>query len=228
MPIVRAVFLDGYGTLIHAPRAFERAVELARQLDCHASTDLIHAALQQEMLHYRDHCHEAWNAESLQRLLEDCADLFLAAIADDDAPLPITRSQAVELLLDSFRFELFGEVISSLTSLRSLPVKLGVISNFDYRLPQLLADLDAREYFDFVLTSADFEPKPARTMFDQALRIVGTPPVQVIHVGDEVESDVEPARACGIRPVLLARNGATAPGDVVMIRSLSELPALVA
>jgi FMN phosphatase YigB (HAD superfamily) len=42
-----------------------------------------------------------------------------------------------------------------------------------------------------------------------------------VHVGDSPEADVDGARAAGVRPLLLARDGG---GD---LRSLAELPALL-
>jgi FMN phosphatase YigB (HAD superfamily) len=45
-------------------------------------------------------------------------------------------------------------------------------------------------------------------------------------VGDSLENDVEGARALGIRPILVQRDGA-APGGVETVRSLAEVPALL-
>ena len=45
-------------------------------------------------------------------------------------------------------------------------------------------------------------------------------------MGDSLENDVAGARAAGIRPVLVARDGSP-PAGVETIRSLAELPALL-
>jgi putative hydrolase of the HAD superfamily len=45
-------------------------------------------------------------------------------------------------------------------------------------------------------------------------------------VGDSLDNDVAGARAAGIRPILVARDGHPPPG-VEAIRSLAELPALL-
>jgi len=48
-------------------------------------------------------------------------------------------------------------------------------------------------------------------------------------VGDSFAHDVAGAREVGMRPILLVRNGALSPvTDVVVIRSLGELPDLLA
>ena len=49
---------------------------------------------------------------------------------------------------------------------------------------------------------------------------------QTVHVGDSLENDVAGARAAGIRPVLVRRDGAAPPG-VESIATLRELPALL-
>lgn len=47
--------------------------------------------------------------------------------------------------------------------------------------------------------------KPHREIFDEALRLSGCAPEEVVHVGDSYGTDVTGARAAGIRPVLLQR-----------------------
>ena len=60
--------------------------------------------------------------------------------------------------------------------------------------------------------------KPDARIFQIALEIAGVPPHAAWHVGDTPEADVEGARAAGLRPLLIARDGG--PADV---RSLDEL-----
>jgi putative hydrolase of the HAD superfamily len=77
------------------------------------------------------------------------------------------------------------------------------------------------------VTSADAgAAKPDPTLFRRALAVAGVDGAGAVHVGDSLENDVAGARAAGIRPVLVARDGATPPG-VEAIRSLAELPALL-
>ena len=51
----------------------------------------------------------------------------------------------------------------------------------------------------------------------------GVGPEQAVHVGDSVEEDVAGARAAGIAPVLLRRDGRPGPPGVRTIASLAEL-----
>lgn len=64
--------------------------------------------------------------------------------------------------------------------------------------------------------------KPHRELFIKALEISGLKPDEVVHIGDSVASDVAGARAAGIRPILLDRNGQTQCDGVTVVHSLTE------
>lgn len=65
--------------------------------------------------------------------------------------------------------------------------------------------------------------KPNRAIFEKALETAGCSADEVIHIGDSVTSDVEPAINIGITPVYLSRNENKIIDGVKVIRSLDEL-----
>ena len=65
--------------------------------------------------------------------------------------------------------------------------------------------------------------KPNKAIFEKALEVSGVEPGEVVHVGDSITSDVEPARAMGITPVYISRKAAAEVPGVRVIRSLDEL-----
>ena len=65
--------------------------------------------------------------------------------------------------------------------------------------------------------------KPHRKIFEKALEVAGAKPDEVMHIGDSVVSDVEPARLIGITPVYLSRSKPATLDGVREIRSLDEL-----
>ena len=65
--------------------------------------------------------------------------------------------------------------------------------------------------------------KPNRAIFDKALEVAGVSPEEVIHIGDSLTSDVQPAKEIGITPVYLSRNKDTVIEGVRVIRSLDEM-----
>ena len=69
--------------------------------------------------------------------------------------------------------------------------------------------------------------KPHREIFDEALRVSGCTPDEVIHIGDSYDTDVVGARGAGIRPVLLLRGRARRHDDVDAADDLKQTLELV-
>ena len=111
---------------------------------------------------------------------------------------------------------------------------VGVVSNWEEWLEPLLKHWDLDRYFDFLVVSGVVHSeKPDEAIFDAALTHAGLTRSEsnlAIHVGDSVTADVEGARAVGVRPVLLDRDGRYPPDRIAgisVIRSLATLPRLI-
>ncbi len=65
--------------------------------------------------------------------------------------------------------------------------------------------------------------KPHPAMFERALKLAGAKPEEVIHIGDSITSDVEPAKAIGITPIYISRKESVTIEGVKVVRSLDEL-----
>ncbi len=65
--------------------------------------------------------------------------------------------------------------------------------------------------------------KPDRAIFEKAMEIAGVRPDEVIHIGDSLTSDIEPAKLLGITPVYISRKKDVKIESVRVIRSLNEL-----
>jgi putative hydrolase of the HAD superfamily len=128
-------------------------------------------------------------------------------------------------LLASLRFTLYPEVRMALARYRERGLGLVVVSNWDISLHAVLGSLGLRPLLDGIVTSAESgSRKPSPIIFEQALRLLGVSPAHALHVGDSIDEDVGGARAAGIEPVLVSREGAPGP---VGVRTISGLdPAL--
>jgi putative hydrolase of the HAD superfamily len=85
---------------------------------------------------------------------------------------------------------------------------LGIISNFDSRLRQVLRHLGIAPYFrSLTLATEVGAAKPDPALFRAALRLHGLRPGEAIYVGDSPVRDVEGALAAGMSPVLIGRAG---------------------
>ena len=130
-------------------------------------------------------------------------------------------------MLGSLEFEPFPDALPALAQLAEDGHVVVIVSNWDCSLPDWLGPTGLLEQVAGVVTSADAgAAKPDRRIFERGLELAGARPEEAVHVGDSVENDVAGARALGIRPVLVARDGA-APEGVEAVGSLAELPALL-
>jgi putative hydrolase of the HAD superfamily len=122
-------------------------------------------------------------------------------------------------------WKLYSDVVPTLEALRAEGYRLGIVSNWEEWLEELLDTLAVRGYFDVIAGSGLVgRAKPHRSIFEHALRAVGADPAQAVHIGDNPRDDVEGARAVGVRPILIDRHGRqTGIEGVERIQSLAEL-----
>lgn len=125
---------------------------------------------------------------------------------------PAPWSEVLEELFEAFAgpelWHVFPEVREVLESLRGRGLRLAVVSNWDSRLPGLLASLRLNHFFDAVLVSAlEGVEKPAPAIFRRAAERLGVEPRACIHFGDSPLDDYRGAESAGIRAVLVDREG---------------------
>lgn len=90
--------------------------------------------------------------------------------------------------------------------LKNYGINVGVISNFDPRLHNVLNNLKLRSFFEFVLTSYDVGiSKPDKKIFKLAEEKCKTniSASQCLHIGDDIKNDYEGAMNAGWHALLL-------------------------
>jgi putative hydrolase of the HAD superfamily len=217
----RALLIDGMGTLVALDAPAPALVEvLERRFGVAVSeTDARHA-LGAEIAFYRAHMDQGRDAESLADLRARCARVLFGALpvtvnANDDA--------RTEALLEALRFTAYDDARPALMSARSHGARVIVVSNWDVSLLEVLERVGLAPLIDAVVTSAAVGArKPEPAIFAHALALAGTAPGHALHVGDSLSEDVAGARACGVRPLLLRRDGIREP-EVETIAGLAEL-----
>ena len=117
---------------------------------------------------------------------------------------------------------------ATLAELATHGFKLAVISNWDGRLPKILADLGLIESFQVVTVSsiAGVE-KPASEIFETTLAELGAPAVAALHVGDSPVEDYRGALDAGLDAVLIDRSGLFVGAPFQRIDALTDLLDLV-
>jgi putative hydrolase of the HAD superfamily len=129
---------------------------------------------------------------------------------------------------DPATWKLFADVRPALDALAGRGVKLGVVSNFEPWLEDVLALEGVDHLFAAVAISGKLGmAKPEPGIFLAALEQAGAAAAASVHVGDQPVLDVEGARAVGITPVLLDRFGREPEADSHRVESLAELVELL-
>ncbi|HXT50905.1 MAG TPA: HAD-IA family hydrolase [Thermoanaerobaculia bacterium] len=143
----------------------------------------------------------------------------VAAHLELPAPTPFLAAELFERFAHADAWEVFADAAAAVTALHAAGLRLAVTSNFDARLPRLLADCGLGDCFDAVVYSEEVGvEKPHPAIFEELLERLGLPAGEVLHVGDSRRDDVEGARAVGMQALWLTRGSQR--GD---LRRLDEL-----
>ncbi len=211
---IRYAFLDVAGTLLHKPGvavAFQAALA-ARGVEVEVATiERAHKLTSEE----RDfpakttlEFYRGFNAAVLRALGTDADD----ALTEDVA----ARCAGIA-------WEPFEDV----GSLADLGVPLGIVSNWDRRLTDRLAEFVALP-LDRVLGSADEGvAKPDVRLYERAAAGLELAPDEILYVGDSIRLDIEPAASLGWRAVLIDRLGLYDAHEGPRVTTLRDLPALM-
>ena len=114
----------------------------------------------------------------------------------------------IDEAFDEYRHaKAYPEVHAVLRELEA-DVPLAVVSNMD-----TMVLLDALHNnglsFTFIVTSEEEQRyKPSRSIFERAIRYLGLPPANILHVGDSYLEDVVGPTSVGMGSVLMRRSGA--------------------
>ncbi len=138
-----------------------------------------------------------WWGEFLRRVL---------ARLGHPAPWEPVLDELMEEFARPELWHVFPEVGEVLDRLASRGIRLGVVSNWDSRLPALLERLGLAGYFQAVLVSAlERVEKPGPEIFRRAAERLGLDAARCTHVGDSPLDDVRGAESAGMRAVLVDR-----------------------
>ena len=122
----------------------------------------------------------------------------------------------------------YPDALPCLERLRAAGLRVCASGNTPERTERLVGP-----YVDEVASSASWGVrKPAPEFFARVAELAGAPPERIAYVGDRVDNDVAPAIAAGMVGVHIRRGPwgylQTPPEGAIRIRSLDELPAVLA
>lgn len=214
---MKAVLLDALGTLLRLDDPAPRLVrELRERHGIEVSPQDAGRAVRAEIAHYRANLHRGRDEAGLAEVRAECGRIVSDSLGIEE--------DVTEALLAAIVFTPFDEVPGTLRRLRGRGARLVVASNWDVSLDEALERTGLSELVDGAVNSAQAgSAKPAPEVFERALEIAGVAASDAVHVGDDLEADVEGARALGIEPVLVLREGGAPPPGVRSVRTLAEL-----
>jgi putative hydrolase of the HAD superfamily len=227
----RAVFFDAGETLVHPAPSFPElfARILTREGHPRAPDQVIQASLVvMERFSAAAAAETLWTT-SPERSRAFWLDVYERMLASLGLPaVDGLRDTLYREFTDLRNYALFDDVPAALDALAGVGVTLGVISNFEAWLGELLTALGVHEAFQIrVISGSEGIEKPDPRIFELAMRRAGVEPSTSAYVGDNPEFDVLPPAALGIFPVLIDRRdrhpGWSGPG--VRITHLDQLGA---
>jgi len=131
----------------------------------------------------------------------------------------------------------FADVIPELENLRSLGLRLGLVTNSMHPMHLRDRELEATGLLPFFedtasrISAADVGfLKPDARIFHHALQVLGIATEEAVFVGDNLEADILGAQGVGIKAVLRHNDDTPPPNGIVpdgVIRNLHELHPLL-
>ena len=234
------VLFDAYGTLVELDDFYGRLQRGFAQRGANLSDETVREAGRAEIRHYIHNVLRARDFDSRQIVVRECAQVLGDAAREHGGAHDLKSEELVEILDDAVRFRLFPDTREALEALHAQGVPMGVLSNWDYQLPQRFEEIDLSRYFHFVQSSSQIGyEKPAPQIFQRGLELAREvmphlTPENCFYVGDHYEKDVIGAQTAGMKPLWVVRDerdlpSSAAPRDesVVIVRSLREIVSLI-
>ena len=123
----------------------------------------------------------------------------------------------------SEHWRIFDDVVETWQALERRGMVLAVASNFDERLPTILASHEPLNGCQRIYWSAEIGyPKPSPEFFAEVARRIGAVPEEILFVGDSPVNDYQGAKTVGWNAKLLCRErcAAARPDEIVTLNQI--------
>lgn len=231
--LIRAAFFDAAGTLFESREPIGRSyARIALQFGLDAPEDAVAASFRRAFGRAPGLAFGLGLRKDEVRRLE--RRWWRDRVADTFAPLG--KFPDFDAYFDAL-FAYFADPHSWIADVEAAPtlqrlkddgLKLGVISNFDYRVYRILDGLDLTRFFDSITISSEAGyAKPRREIYDAALARANVAAHDAMHIGDSEHLDFAPAAEIGMAAMLIDRtqenDGPTIKGRSAQICSLASV-----
>jgi putative hydrolase of the HAD superfamily len=200
--VIKAIFFDAAGTLIHLPQSVGHhyayvGERIGLRLDA-STLDRAFAGSWKQMRARpaidgpREDDDKGWWRQLVNHVLDQVSPGL------DELDRDAFFEGAYSHFAEPGVWDLYPEASEVLGALHDR-FDLAVISNFDGRLRMILEHLGVSKFFSHVFLSSELgADKPDPEIFRRALRLGGTRPNETLHVGDDSERDWKGATQAGL------------------------------
>jgi putative hydrolase of the HAD superfamily len=223
----KAVFFDAGETLVHPAPSFPELFAAVVTREGHPRTDeeVRHAAaVITERFSAAAKANELWTTSA------DRSEQFWGSVYDlmiDALELPSgngLRGILYAAFTDLSNYALFDDVPPMLAGFAASDATLGIVSNYEAWLDDLLAALDVRDAFPIrVISGVEGFEKPDPRIYELAMSRAGVTPAESAYIGDNPEFDIDPPAALGMFPVLIDRRNRHPDHEGVRLTDLAQL-----
>jgi putative hydrolase of the HAD superfamily len=219
-PSVRCVLFDAVGTLIYPdPPVAEAYRAAARAFGCELSIEEIGGRFAAALA-------GTFNADGGATSEARERDRWRDIVGQVFCELPQCSDAIFQRLWEHFaqaaNWRVFDDVGVCFAALRQREHRLGIASNFDSRLKNIVAGNETLAVCEHVFVSSEVGySKPDARFFRAVQERLGAQPGEILLVGDDEVCDVKAARAAGWRTIHLYRRGHMA-GSVLSLAELTD------
>lgn len=226
--MIELVFFDAGDTLLRPHPSFEELFASVCSARGHEITPADVTAVRERMAPHLVDIAEATGVDNPSLSAEASLTFwsflyrrFLEELRVDDEGLV---KELFSVFSSSASYKLYPDVLPAVEDLRASGYRLGLISNFETWLEDMLVELELGGVFEpVVISGREGIEKPDPALYRIAVERSGIDPSRGVHVGDSPKMDVEPALEVGLNAVLLDRLDRYPDVAYPRIASLSEL-----
>ncbi len=189
---VKYVLFDAANTLIYKPTLWENMLMVLHKHHIEISLDILQQRhkLLSEVIDFPDTTSRDFYRYFNSELLLTLGVIPTSALLDDIFSacnyLPWAKFSDTAILPDLGR-------------------PIGVLSNFNKGLPNLLVSLFGRIFSDIIVSEDLQIRKPDIAFYEAAVEVIGLAPESILYIGDSLKLDIIPAQEIGFKTALIDR-----------------------
>ena len=219
-PLIKAIAVDYYGTLVDVGHPFDDIKQWLREYysDLPINIDNIYIAFLKEQIKLQNGGKFYSGQDIMIKSYKKACDKYNT---------PFHGDEFCKLIYRLFTYPLsFPNVKQTITKLRKhYPVLL--LTNADNNILYESIKLQGFD-FDFVLSSEDLQcNKPNIKIFKRASELLNVSPEHVLMIGDSLSEDIYGAIGCGMQAIWINKENCQCDTSILQIASINEVESIL-